>query len=69
MIKYKIHELLIIHDRQHLLGKTVHVAVGTLHLESRLFAEFISLTGALDVHLVYLQHYVAQHNEFLENIK
>ena len=67
MIEHEIHQLLLVHHRQHLFGETVHVPVGTLHLESRLRTEFIGLPGAFDVELVHLQHHIAERDHLLDH--
>ncbi len=58
-------ELRVVHQRQHLRGDAVHVAVAALEQEGRLGAVFGGLPGRENVLAVDLEHHVAHNEELL----
>ena len=69
MVENEIHQLLLIHDGQHLFGEAIHVAIRALHFEGRFGTELIRLPSTLDVQLIHVQYHIAQHGKLLEDVQ
>lgn len=63
MVENERADFLVVHDRHHLFGEPVHVAVGPLKPERRLGAEFVGLRGGINVGEVHLEHDLTQRHQ------